>query len=486
MVSTKRIALAVLATATLALSPAGVRDADAAGWSSGLLDARSVGMGNAFHALADTPMALHFNPAGLALSGQLLSVQIGVHYPAMLNYSSDIDYTDPVTNQTERNLHESKVVPVIPHLLISTNVLDQFLPKDFHLGLGIGWYVPMGGGTVDFQDMKLDATDPLNISGFRSELAIHYLSVGAAFSWKRLITLGANFNVHFTDVGLKQTNYPKQSALTYSNIYVDNEFSGFGAAFSGSFGLMLQDPNEMFRLGVSYKMKYEANASGTTKFDIPKTKQNEVANKLISQLGVTLPLEGDSEANFYIPHVLMVGVSVTPIERLTVGVSIDWTLWSETEQLVLDWSQLGIPKPAVEAGVIAEEVILPTGYDDVLTVMVGGEFKVLKDNLPIRLGYIYNPAAKFDNANSVASVDTTSHIITFGGGYTVSLPKDMFLDIDLGMYTLIGKKTEVTKEFLTSKDNQDPDTNLNIFAGPSGEYNKTIFFGGILDLTLRM
>ena len=71
----------------------------------------------------------------------------------------------------------------------------------------------------------------------------------------------------------------------------------------------------------------------------------------------------------------MVGLSATPIKRLTIGVSIDYTLWSSTDTLTLDWTGLNIPEEA--STVLSDEVTLYTGYEDVLTVMAGLEFERL-------------------------------------------------------------------------------------------------------------
>ncbi len=488
----KRFRLVVVSAAFIVLSCGVAREARAAGWSSGLQDARSVGMGNAFHAVADTPIAIHFNPAGLPLIDSKLAVNLGVHYPALLKYSAAYNYTDPVTDKTERVSYDSTVVPIIPHLLITSNVLDQFMPKDFHLSLGLGWYIPMGGGTVDFKEMKLDPKDPSNLSGFKSEMAIHYLSLSLAASWKKLISIGANFNIHFTDIALAQSNYPKQSALNDSFSYIDNKFEGLGVNFSGSFGLMLQDPSEMVRLGVSYKMKYKVNAKGTTTFDVPARdpKNPPLAKLALESLGMTFPTTGDTAVEFYIPHEIMVGISFSPLDWFTFSASIDYTIWSDTDRMTLNWKGLNLPKDVLGSGALSEEINLWTGYDDVLSFMVGAEVKVLKDNLPVRVGYILNPAAKAKYVNSVASIDTDSHIICYGAGYNVKLPKDMTLAIDAGFYHLIGISTGGSEEeiqqmqdYLDSPENKN-EKGLDIYSGPAGEYNKSILFGFLLDLTL--
>ena len=485
----KRLWLAVASTVLIVLTCGVTREARAAGWSSGLQDARSVGMGNAFHAMANTPIAIHFNPAGLPLIDRKLAFQIGMNYPALLKYSAAYNYTDPVSGQIERVTHDSEKVPIIPHVLLTTNALDRFLPRDFHISLGLGWYVPMGGGTVDFQMLKLDPEKSTNLSGFRSELAIHYLSLSVAASWKKLVSIGANFNVHFADVGLAQSNYPKHNAKMNSTSYIDNEFEGLGVDFSGSFGLMLQDPNELVRVGVSYKMRYKVNAKGTTTFDV---KSPAFSKTVLEGYGMKFPTTGDTAVEFHIPHQIMVGISFSPTKWLNFGASIDWTLWSETDRLTLNWKGLNLPAAAIKGDVLSEEINLWTGYDDVLTFMVGAEVEVLTDNLPIRVGYILNPAAKTPYANSVSSIDTDSHIICYGAGYNVSLPKGMNLLIDAGFYHLLGQSTgdsdeEIKKmqEYLDSPENKDKDSQ-SIYSGPGGDYNKTILFGFLVDLTLLL
>ena len=107
----KRFRHALIPAALIVLTCGVARDARAAGWSSGLQDARSLGMGNAFIAIADTPMALHFNPAGLTHINRDLGVQLGVHYPALLNYSAEYLHILPffhVPSFTAKNAENTK------------------------------------------------------------------------------------------------------------------------------------------------------------------------------------------------------------------------------------------------------------------------------------------------------------------------------------------------------------------------------------------
>ena len=498
--------LAAAPAVLILLTCGAARDAGAAGWSSGLQDARSLGMGNAFHAIANTPIALHFNPAGLTHINRDLGVQLGVHYPALLKYSADYvhildkpDKQDPSSWKSEKLTTESQAdAPVIPHLLVTSSILDRFMPRDFHLALGLGWYVPMGGGTMDFKDLKLVDGDSTTLSGFMSSMAIHYLSLGAAFSWKNWVSLGVNFNVHFADVALKQSNYPKQSSQDPYGppTMIDNEFEGLGVSFSPSFGLMLQDPNKLVRVGVAYKMKYKVEAKGTTTFDVISPANSRMVVNSLLGTNRNLPITADTSVDFVIPHQIMAGISISPVEWFTISASIDYSLWSETEDLTLNGAGMNLPGSVTQIKVLSEEVKLLTGYDDVLTFMVGAELQALGDNLPIRVGYILNPAAKTPYANSVASVDTDSHIITYGAGYKINLPRNMMLAVDAGFYHLIGVSTGGSDEELQAfmeyiekapgpNPNRDAD-GMKFYSGPAGDYNKSILFGFIVDLTFYM
>lgn len=465
-----------------------------AGWSSGLQSARTTAMGNAFHAVADTPDTIFFNPAGLGLLDRKLAVQIGLHVPILLNYSAEYPYSFPDAEtgatRTDNLLYESKVIPYIPHIFIGG--------RAGIIGYGVGWYVPMGGGQMTFADLKLDnamrrtATKGAtpkddvpasvdNLSRYESYLAIHYLSPSVSVNLFDVVYLGWALNIHIADMKLTQQNYPKESAVQPGSFnFINNEFEGIGVAYSATVSLLLRDPFwDIFRLAFVYKMAYDIEAEGTTTLDVvtPSAKQ------LLGMVGVNLPQTFDSSVNFRIPHIFNIGLAAKPIDRLTLSATLDITLWNETESLTLDWHGVQIPSN-VPKELFSNKAVLATGYEDVYTVEVGGEFKVMKDNLPVRLGFIYNPAAKEDNAQSVSSIDTDAYIICYGAGYTFSLPSDVDLVVDLGFYHLIGRKTDVSKEYLESAENKMDGSGVMVYSGPAGTYNKSILFGALLDITV--
>lgn len=452
------------------------RPAEGAGWSSGLQSARSTALGNAYHGVADTPVAIYFNPAGLAQLKGPFAAQIGLHIPFLLNYSVEYDY-EPANGTPEHLRAESTQFPYIPHIFLAATY--KFLT------FGLGWYIPQGGGDVRLEGLKLDPNDPTSLTNVQTSLAIHYISPTVAANFFDIVHLGAQLHIHISDVKLAQENFPKESILAPTSYnYIDNIFEGKGVAFSASVGLLVKDPVwKRIRFGFTYKMGYDIETKGDTHFDV----RTPTAKALFKIKGLDTPQDYDSSVHFRIPHIFNWGVSVTPIDRLLVSFSVDYTLWSETDKLVLDWHGLRIPKAMKEpVELLSNRVELKSGNENVLSLMGGVEFKVLGDNLPVRVGFLYNPAAKQDFAQSITGIDTTAYIVCYGAGYTVGLPGDMKLNIDLGFYNYFGRDTKVDKKFLASDENKvggDP-TGLMVYGGPAGTYNKTIHFGALLDLTL--
>jgi len=450
----------------------------AAGWSSGLQSARSMALGNAYHAVADTPVAIYFNPAGIAQIKSPFAAQLGVHVPFLLNYSVEYDYTPADGTPGDHLRNESTKFPVIPHIFLTASY--KFLT------FGLGWYIPQGGGDVRFDGLKLDPNDPNNLTNIQTSLAIHYISPTIAANFFDVVHVGAQLNILISDVKLSQENYPKESVAapgTYN--YIDNSFAGKGVAFGAVFGLLVKDPWwKRVRFGFVYKLGYDIETKGDTTFDV----RTPIAKTMFKQLGLVTPQTFDSSVHFRIPQIFNWGVSVKPIDRLLVSFSVDYTLWSETDKLVLDWHGLKIPNDILKLKLLSPTVELKSGNENVLSLMGGVEFKVLGDNLPVRVGFLYNPAAKADIAQSVTGIDTTAYIVCYGAGYRVDLPRNMGLNIDLGFYNYFGKKTTVTKEQLSSNDNKvgGKETGLRIYGGPAGTYNKTIHFGALLDLTLTL
>lgn len=372
---------AVLATMLCLSSSAG-----AAGFGLYEASTRALGIGGAYTGLADTPAAIFFNPAGLA-DQKGLSIEGNLAF-IMPNFSYDTTLpgsTQAVSIEGEQNVF------FVPSIYASYRLHERF-------AVGFGTYVPFGLGVEWPKSFDINGKDvPWWGRSLvqQIELQTVFLNATVAVKLHDRVLLGGGFVVGLGAVHLKR-------AVTFSSNTADDvnvELSGDDVAFGGTAGLLIKVIPGLLNVGVSYrsavKFSFEGNAAFT---------QNGSPN-IPAGLRGTLR-DGKVVAPITLPHTISFGVTAFPTERLMVGLNVDVVTWSSYESLTVNF----VDNPQLSSSDRKD-------WRNTFQLRIGAEYKVLQDNLPVRLGFIYDQSPVPDDTVGPELPDTDRYWLAFGLGY---------------------------------------------------------------------
>lgn len=427
----------------------------ATAWESALIGERSAAMGNAYTGISDTPEAFHFNPAGLAQISNFFAISIGANFPVTLEYT----YQD-LSGIT----HRSKDIPVPPHIYL--------VFKFWKIALGVGYWVPIGGGQLKFDNINAygfyDVNEQDQYSHSLSMIFTHDIAPTISAEILDWFYVGASFVFHVGQLIIDLENYPKQSELGAT--MVNNKYEGVGVWYGANFGLLIKDPFlKIFSLGFAYRMQYTMKTQGDTNFDITSD-----TRELAIMAGMDLPATFDTRSELIIPHMFMVGLSANIFDIVIIAFDFQYSMWGSCKQLDLYWDT-EIPEALTLLSGLTNHQIIKTGYKDAYYIKFGVEFEPLL-NLFLRAGFLYAKESKIGRANSLVSIDPRGYVITYGIGYNWSImEEELILGFDLTFYHALGREVEITEAEL--------DADLT---GPAGRYNRNLYFGFMGGISLYL
>lgn len=158
----------------------------------------------------------------------------------------------------------------------------------------------------------------------------------------------------------------------------------------------------------------------------------------------------------FAPHNLSGGASVTLLdERLFLTLDVGWEHWSAVPALVADMS-IALSGTLTDLGFDPQVLSRPVemGWTDTVTPRLGVEVKVLP-RLPLRAGYALRPSPVPPQKGRTNFLDSTAHLITFGGGYELDDPLKMAkaLVLEAGMQLAVMHTGEVVKDGFSATPN---------------------------------
>ncbi|MBU3911089.1 MAG: outer membrane protein transport protein [Candidatus Omnitrophica bacterium] len=365
-------ALFCLNSDVLALGGGGFRNEAA-------LDAEALGKGQAFVAQADSPSAVHFNPAGLV---QLKDSHVRIGYTLEAPRQS-------FTNLSGGKSQMQKQSFLIPHLYYATDLgLEKWR-------FGFGMTSPYGLGTDWAND---------SFSAYRateSDLEISQANPTVAYKISDTISIGAGVDY----VNSHVSKYKRLSALAG-----DGEFQlkGSDDALGYNIGLLIR-PSDRHSLGFSYRSKAELNYKGKA----------SMTNLSAGAYGPPLFPDNystDIESKMTIPRSMAAGYAYRPNDRWVFEVDVEWTGWSCIEE---DYVEFTTETNQTRLAVLHDGNPAAKDWEDSLGWGFGAEYKA-SDKLELRGGYLFVespiPSANFDTALP----DSDKHNFTLGMGYDLS------------------------------------------------------------------
>lgn len=312
------------------------------------ISARGSGMGGAWCALADDATAIWFNPGALDATDP--QVMIGGEY-----VYGPRSYTPLAMDGTHGPAQKATVSSPVPSIGIVGRIANDDQPSRFTLGFGV-WNT--FGGDVAFPktgDPALDTTRDLVIEA-QGGAALHVsdrLAIGAA------VRLG---------IGL--------FAVDSTKAPFDANLSGSGVGVAMTWGALFKATDKV-RIGLSWRSPMHVTTKGTGTFDFGGPAERHDVRHVQNW-----------------PQKVSLGVGGQATPALKLAAQIDWTEWSQMDQIVVEF-----PASALPSQIYAEH------WRDTFTLRGGGEYAV-SDMVRLRAGAYFDMYAVPDQSLERQYLDT--------------------------------------------------------------------------------
>lgn len=396
----RTVTVAAMSAAVLSAFLLCARSARASGFAIYEVGAAPTGMANAVTGQADRPDAIFFNPAGL-------TTQSGLSFEASASLIAPaFSYDTTVPGGGAISISGDTQVFVVPSVYATYRIHDR-------VAAGIGVYTPFGLGIKWPNQFETDSGQKVAWWGRgliqKIDLQSVYINPTVAFKIHDRIHVGAGFVIAQAAVSLRRA--VTMSASPADDITVD--LSGQDVGFGATAGVLVKVIPKLLNLGVTYRSGVAFTFSGQAAF----SKTDASGNAIPVPAGLRSRLvDGDVRAPITMPHTISFGLSAFPLDNLIVGFNLDVVTWSTYDQLRIDF----VDNPDLNTSE-------PKNWRNTVTVRFGAQYKILGDNLPVRLGFIYDQSPAPDTTVGPELPDTDRYVVALGGGYT--LPFGLSVDL---------------------------------------------------------
>ncbi len=333
------------------------------------IDARAVGFGGAFDALADDASAVYFQPAALAWIDPEVSIG-GELVVGPRSYTPNGGAPQDTT-----------IVAPLPTGGVVARLYDRDRPSRLTFGIG-AWNT--FGGKVSFAKTGMPALDA-------SEDAAFEVDAGAALRISDRLAIGATLRLGIGIFALDATQMPFDAHLSASGLGVA---LGLGAVVV---------PRDDVRVGLAYRSPLRIATTGDGAVGLPAGTTQE-------------QIEHDQTW----PQQASLGVGWLANARWRLAVQLDWTEWSQIHELAVSFPA----SPGLDQ-------IYPEHWHDSIAVRVGGEYRASRA-LALRGGAYVDTNAVPDRSIERQYLDSDKLGVALGasahaGGWRVDSAVDVVL-----------------------------------------------------------
>lgn len=337
--------------------------AQAAGFAIDTHGARATGMATAVVAQIDDSTAAYYNPAGIAQGKRLEVLVDGTLIAPALHVKGP-------SGETTNNIGAPVV---LPHLFASYGLTD-------FLSIGVGAFVPFGASSkwpADWEGRQLTLGSSVTTYCLNPEIAIKLAD---------RLRLGVGVQLVKATV-----------VLSRGTEFIDSQGDvtiGGGTIGGGfNFGAQYNVVKDMMDLGFAYRsdvnLVFDQGRAAFT------NQPPEMASTLKDQAVTT---------SVRLPDTYSFGMAVKPMPKATIGLQVDYTLWSRFPELRFDFADTALSN------------VLVKNWQNTLSVHLGGEYQV-NDELQVRLGVVYDPTPSPLETLTPDLPDANRLKITAGAGY---------------------------------------------------------------------
>jgi long-chain fatty acid transport protein len=348
------------------------------GLSLNSIGTRALGMGGAMVGLADDATAIYWNPAGITnVPGAFAGVYVTGISP-MTSYAWSYPAFGIDIDATAKN-----------KMYITPNLFATYQAGDWTFGLGV--FVPAGLG-VEWNGDDLVALSGGNSFEWMSEVGAVDIAPSVAYKITDQFSLGLVVNIYYAFFDLKR---PAEVAPgTYAQYSEESSGTGYGVTLGAQYKI-----NEMFTLGATWRSEAKVTMSGTAK------------NPFFANIGA--PTESDFDRDVAWPMWIAGGLAVKPVESLTITFDVQYSQWSQTQDVLVAEYKDPTWKSALEASGANEFVL---NWKDATQIRLGLEY-LATEVLAVRAGYYYDPAPAPDETLNILFPSSTNNAISAGVGY---------------------------------------------------------------------
>jgi long-chain fatty acid transport protein len=445
--------------------------------------ARAIGRGGAFVVGADDLTAQYYNPAAL---NNIDRTAINVDAWAINQYVRFDRADDPGADGTLGTEDDNVYGPVyneagwfpIPNAGAAFR-LGGLSPKLKDTVVAVGMYTPTA------PSMSFPASGPQRYSLIDSLVWQIFYGVSAS---QKLgpVTLGAgiNYTVLRVNESLAMTTIPDGTTDPGSDVTLDVA-AWDKNQFSWNAGIIVE-PVDGLQIGASVQpaIAYEGKGSMTASFT--------EGHPLLPLLEGDTFTDDDIALLVTTPWVLKAGVQVVPSDAFRIEGDFTYTTWSQLENLIVrpcaeeGCTDGGMLLTHKEGGFLTEDipitadVAIPTGFQDAISVRVGGDLDVASW-LQLRAGANYESSAVPSRLQGVSVVDGTK--FGLGLGATARVAKRWAFDLGIGEQFILGRDitdSEFKQITLVADASHPEDTTIGagLVVG-NGQFASRLTYAGI-------
>ena len=415
-----------------------------------------------------------FNPAGLATQRSVISAGVtGIHTGAGFTYDGTAEHIE----------RDPNTAPV-PFGFVNYRINDR-------LAAGFGVFAPYGLG-IDW---------PLEFEGryvtYDTSLRNIYLQPTIAYEVAPWLSIGAGLDVVLGSIELNQrldlaeqvvvnpaTGEPVMIPTTttparFSNFgiplgtdFADARLSGDGTGVTFNVGAIVRF-SEMLSAGVRYMHAAEVDYDGDARFQQVSTgltlgngnplglpggtpidallQPQFSGDGALAQRGIATSLE--------LPHQLVLGVAVSPIDALTLLADYQYTGWESFDVADIDFEEGG---PDTE---------LVLDYQNTHTFLFGAEYAAAED-VDLRAGFRFNTAAERDASVSPFLPEAERNYYSAGVGYEFGRG----LRIDLGYQAIVQSDRRGRVRSRTLQQTAD-EVNVGVYSSDAHAFSLSLSYG---------
>lgn len=367
--------------------------------------AQAAGMGGAVTGLVDDSTAIYWNPAGIAgREGLDVSAGISLVLPT-ITFKSDATGASTTTNP-------GLATPF--NAFISYGITDKF-------SIGLGVFNPFGA-SITWPDGWEGAGRALS-----SSVQTFEFNPTVAYAPTSRIRLAAGLQVVRGTVFITR-------ALDFGDSQGQVALGGDAWGFGWNLGVQADLVEHRLSLGASFRSGVGMNFAGRAHFsNIPVEYQSTLADQAIS-------------SSIILPNSAALGVGITPIDSLRIGVDVNLTVWQTFTDLTIAFTDPSLTNP------------LPKHWATTASVSAGAEYEFIK-GLQGRLGFVWDPTGSPSLTLTPDLPDATRYKFTVGLGWRASFG----LRIDAAyQYVLLAPATSTAPGFTGTYSGSASVISLNV------------------------